>query len=93
MKALLVISVLFLSACSPKGMLPKFKVGDCITINRHLEKWEIAKKDISKVLEVGDRKYRLMYVSPKLLAGMEDNFNYIISVDDISVKTECPNEN
>lgn len=79
------ISLLLLAGCTPN-----FQAGDCIGLSS-AERWE-KDKYVSKVLEVGEKKYRLEYVKPNFMRGTKDNFDYIRSVDRISEKVECPNE-
>ena len=89
MKSILALSLLSV------GCSPQFQVGDCVTFGAPAERWENPlNKDIEKVMEVGERRYRLVFVGNLYpsLRGQESPFNYIKSVDSIGRKVDCPVE-
>lgn len=104
MKKLLVTSVLLLTGCfwsKPKtketAKVPGLiKVGGCfeIKIKQDLERWEENESRISKVLEVGIKKYRTVYTYSRYMESDaipfyrgEDTFTY---VQEVGKEIQCP---
>lgn len=91
-QALLIISLLALAGCKLPFSGPKFKVGDCFAMEMDIkERWEDGPRYIQKVLEVGRKKYRTMYVKPDHMDGYRSD-EYIRSTDNIHEKIECPKQ-
>lgn len=75
---------------------PKFEVGDCVTMEAVLERWESYEEDVTfyQILEVGKEKYRIAVRSHLY----EDKFTVfetgrdIWNVDKHYNKVDCPAE-
>ena len=89
-KLVLIASLFCLVCCEDR---PTYSVGDCFVIpyenNRKIEKWEEAKLSIYKVLEIGERNYRVK------CAIMKNSSNYLeatirFGLDKYSRKVNCP---
>jgi len=66
--------LLLLVSCS---YTPKFKPGDCIVLQGS-ERWEY--KNMSRVLEVGEKRYRL---------SNQNSLTYFTLIDDNYVRIPC----
>lgn len=82
MKTLWILSLLIMTSCGPD-----FKAGDCIT-EFDAESWD--NNSIAKILEVGNKRYRITYMKPDFMSGEVYSFDNISQVDTIMHKVECP---
>lgn len=85
----LLLSLLFLSACSYEPDPPKFKVGDCITLSGERESWEKPTATY-RVVKLGKEKYLVEFVLPLNLRG--ETTGYYFSFDNIFKTVYCPKE-
>lgn len=69
------ILLLLLVSCN-NVFKPDYKVGDCIQLDRKMEPWE-TNDMVFHVVEIGQRKYRTLWISPKYMVGRE----WIESID------------
>jgi hypothetical protein len=68
---------------------PKFKVGDCVKLDRIIEDWETKEDNIVRILRIGKEKYLYEYVSPKKMSKLQDS-SYINGMDRVYFKVDCP---
>ena len=78
---------MLLTACNPVG--PDYKVGDCITPDVELEPWDAKNIMIFHVVAVGNRKYKTLWLTPKIMIGVEE-IKYIEVADRYYKKVTCP---
>ena len=82
----LILSLLILTACGRK-----FKVGDCIAVDEGpFEKWETPSGYIKQIIEIGEHKYKVVFVKPNNMR------KWVFSVDflyeNVYSKVTCPAE-
>lgn len=71
-------------------IVPSYAAGDCLLQNpkSDLEKWEVQKQDSYRVLELGNRKYRLQYTSPSYMRDEEITLSFLY-INTEYHKVEC----
>lgn len=62
--ALISLSLLFTGCFRASVTGPKFAVGECTQSDSQREAWEKDPETILKVVEIGEKKYRLKYRNP-----------------------------
>lgn len=87
------ILALFLLVSCSNADFAKFRVGDCISDQHLLERWDITypsnSYNIFKIKEKGKYKYLQEWVYPKYMDN-ELTDETFISVDNSYLKVECP---
>ena len=89
MKKSIIALVLLLTACTGNDH-PKFKVGDCVALDRKTERWEKQEdNNVYKIVEVGKEHYRAVYITPSDIKGKESTVGFFV-MDYVYNQIECP---
>ena len=92
-RLVLLISLVILTGCKKGSMFsskPRYSVGDCVASTSGLERWEKPSAEtISKVAEIGNEKYRVLYATPW---GIVSTGMYFSILEGGTEKITCPKE-
>ena len=88
MKLLLLTAAILMSGCKREHWpIRKFAVGDCVTSQTNLERWEGPPSHIKRILEVGDHSYYANYTFYGRDGG-DSSFDF--DEEGRNEKTQCP---